>query len=226
MSLNTNIQQTIKSIRDSLPPELSNLVEVGAGEISALSIVENAANVGSKVVDFSLPDKNGKTKRLSEYLKSGPVILTFYRGIWCPYCNLQLAAYNKHLNEFKKLGASLVALTPEGPDAKQALDNSDFPKEAKETAVFSTDFDVLHDKKNKIAEKFGLVFKMPKAHIDLLKMLKLDVEKANDDESLTFSDPATYIIGQDSIIKWAFVPNNYRKRAEPEMIIKALTNLK
>lgn len=225
MTLRTQIQETIKGFRTELPLELSQKVEEGAGEISALSIVENALGIGNQVEDFTLKNKSGEEKSLRDYLKKGPVILTFYRGVWCPYCNLQLAAYNKSLSVFESLGAQLVALTPEGPDAAEALNESSFPEDVKKSAMLNTDFDVLHDEKNVVASRFGLVFKLPKAHKDLFEMMNLDVEKANSDDSLTFSDPATYIVGTDFKIKWAFVPNNYRKRAEPADIIEALKKI-
>lgn len=225
MELNKQIEDTIEFFRKNLPKELSDLIENGADEIKSLEIYKNATKAGDKIENFSLKNKEGLTKELSDYLKKGPVILTFYRGIWCPYCNLQLASYNKNLDKFKELGANLVALTPEGKDSKEALLQSSLPQEAKDQAVSHTDFDVLHDKNNEIAKKFGLTFTLPTAHIELLKMMNLDIEKANEDNSMTFSDPATYIIDKDFTIKWAFIPNNYRKRANPEEIIAALKSL-
>lgn len=225
MTLNKNIRQTIKMFRDTLPAELNAMIEQGAGEISALEIVEKALKVGDNVPDFKLKDKNGELRSLDTYISRGPLVITFYRGIWCPYCNLQLAAYNQRLDEIKALGADLVAITPEGPEGVAALEGSDFPKEAKDSAISNPNFDVLHDKNNKIADAFGLVFKLPEAHRKLFEMMNLDIERANGEGSFTFADPATYIVGQDGLIKWCFVPNNYRKRAEPDEILNQLRKL-
>lgn len=226
MTLNKQIRDTVQLFRDSLPPELGALIEQGAGEISALDIIENALKGGDSAPNFSLSTYKGESRSLSDYLNQGPLVLTFYRGAWCPYCNLQLAAYNTRLDEIKATGATLIAVTPEQPDGFNAFLESEVPQEAKDSIITDPDFDVLHDKSNQLAKKFGLVFELPQAHKKLFELMKFDIEKATGDNSYTFPDPATYIIGNDGIIQWAFIPNNYRKRAEPEEIIQQLTLLK
>lgn len=225
MSLNSEIQNLISTFRNTLPPELSGLIEQGAGEISALPIIENALKEGDMAPDFSLKNYNGMTRSLDDYLKIGPLVLTFYRGLWCPYCNLQLAAYNARYSEIKALGASLVAISSEGPQGYDVLKESNLPKEAIDTVTRAPDFDVLHDVNTEIARKFNLAFTLPESHRQLLAAFNMDVEKANGDNTYAFADPATYIIGQDGIIKWAFVPNNYRKRAEADAILTQLSLL-
>lgn len=88
--LNQKIRATIAQFRQVLPAELSALIEQGAGEISALDFIERARKVGEAAPDFALPNQRGEQKRLADYLARGPLVLTFYRGVWCPYCNLQL----------------------------------------------------------------------------------------------------------------------------------------
>ncbi|BDV38362.1 redoxin domain-containing protein [Methylocystis bryophila] len=115
MSLNAQIQDLVKAFRTSFSPELNALVERGAGEISAMPIVENALKAGDKAPEFSLLNHHGEPRSLIDYLKTGPLVLTFYRGLWRPYCNLQLNAYNKGYADIKALGANLVAISSEGP---------------------------------------------------------------------------------------------------------------
>ena len=225
MSLNKSIRETIQLFRDNFPPELVSLIEQGAGEISALEIVEKALTVGDVAPAFSLLGRDGQSHTLAAYLAKGPVVLTFYRGVWCPYCNLQLAAYNQSLAGIEAAGGTLVAVTPERPDGFQALLDSNAPDEMKASMVDNVDFDVLYDDDSQLGEKYGLVFELPDAHKKLFEVMNLDVERATGSDSFTFSDPATYIIGVDGFIKWAFVPNNYRKRAEPGVIIEQLNNL-
>ena len=146
-------------------------------------------------------------------------------ALGCPYCNLQLAAYNNQLDEIQATGATLVAITPEKAEGLEAFKESNAPHEAKESIIQDPAFPVLHDAQNTLAKQFGLMFKLPDTHIKLLEMFNLNVEKAYGDSSYAFPDPATYIIGKDGVIKWAFVPNNYRKRAEAEEIIKQLNLL-
>ncbi|MEX0298772.1 MAG: peroxiredoxin-like family protein [Kordiimonas sp.] len=224
--LNKQIRETIQEFRDSFPPEITTLIEQGAGEISALDIIESARKMGDTIPDAPLKGEGGETIHLSEYLKDGPLVLTFYRGLWCPYCNLQLKAYSERLDEIKALGANLVAVTPEKPGATDILVASGAQEELINTAVKDVSFDVLHDAQNKLAEAFGLVFNLPESHRKLLEMMKVDVEALNGDASYTFPDPATYVICPDGEIAWSFVPNNYRKRAEVEDILGALRSLK
>lgn len=225
MSLNEQIQDLVKTFRASFPPELNALVEQGAGEISAMPIVENALKTGDEAPDFTLRNHSGELRSLNDYLKSGPLVLTFYRGLWCPYCNLQLNAYNNGLADIRATGADLVAISSEGPDGAEAIKGSNLPQETKDTIFSAPDFDVLHDASTTVAKQFGVAFVLPETHQELLHTFKVNIEKANGDSTYAFADPATYIIGTDGVIAWAYIPNNYRKRAEVSEILKQLGQL-
>lgn len=226
ITLNDKIRSAIGQFRQTLPPELSALIEQGAGEISALDIVERARKVGDRAPDFALTNQEGELRRLTDYLKERPLVLTFYRGVWCPYCNLQLKEYGDRLGEIEAEGASLVAITPEKPGAWTILAKGGAPKDVLDMAVKHIDFDVLHDGGNRVASEFGLVFELPDSHRKLLSMINVDVEALNGEASFVFPDPATYVIGGDREIRWAFVPNNYRRRAEVDEILRALRETK
>lgn len=225
MRLSTEIEAAILNFRNELPAEINALLEQGAGEISAMLLAESSLKVGDEAPDFSLVDKEGGTKSLADYLHNGPVVLTFYRGIWCPYCNIQLAAYLQVIDSIRKLGADLVAITPEGPDANEVLDGSNLPEEVKSSAIREPEFDVLHDVGNAVAERFGIVFELPEAHKQVMQAMNIDIEKSHGNDKWAFADPATYIVGSDGTIEWRFVPNNYRKRAEPSEILAALEEI-
>jgi len=220
--LNQKIRETIKHLRETLPPELTSLLEQGAGEISALDIIERAKKPGDQMPSFTLKNQHGETRLLKDYLMTGSLILTFYRGVWCPYCNLQLKAYSERLADMQKEGATLVAITPEKPDAVDILKKSGAPADVTDIAVEQVAFDVLHDKDNSVAEALGLVFELPESHRQLLDSFSIDIEALTGNSSFAFPDPATYIIKPSGEIAWAFVPNNYRKRAEVDQIIEAL----
>jgi peroxiredoxin len=222
MSLNAQIQQLIQTFRSTFTPEINTLVELGAGEISSMPIVENALKAGDKAPDFALENYDGAARSLADYLRAGPLVLTFYRGLWCPYCNLQLAAYNVRYADIKALGANLVAISSEGPDGAEAIKDSNLPQETKDTIISAPAFDVLYDANTSVAKQFGVAFTLPESHRKLLELFKVDVEKANGDNTFAFADPATYVIGQDGVIAWAYIPNNYRKRAEVDDILAQL----
>lgn len=221
--LNQKIRATIAHFRQSLPRELSALIEQGAGEISALDFIERARKVGDVAPEFALPNQRGEKKRLSDYLANGPLVLTFYRGVWCPYCNLQLKEYRDRLNEIEGAGATLVAITPEKPNGLEILVASGAHQDVIDMAIDDVPFDVLHDAGSRVAEAFGLVFELPESHRQLLAMMNVDVTALNGDSTFTFPDPATYVIRPSGEIAWACVPNNYRRRAEVAQIIEALS---
>ncbi|MES9971667.1 MAG: peroxiredoxin-like family protein [Candidatus Thiodiazotropha sp.] len=220
--LNQKIRETIAATRASLPQELVALIEQGAGEISALDIIERARNVGDLVPDFNLSNQHGERRQLRDYLLRGPMVLTFYRGVWCPYCNLQIKEYSDRLADIESLGATLVAITPEKPDAIEILTTGGAQQRILDMLVDEVPFDVLHDPGSRIAEAFGLVFQLPESHRRLLEAMSVDLTALNGDDSFTFPDPATYVISPRGEIVWAFVPNNYRKRAEVGQIVDAL----
>jgi len=223
--LNHQIRETIQQVRSSLPAELNTLLEQGAGEISALDIIERAKKAGELMPDFEMTNQHGESTSLDKLLKNGPLVLTFYRGLWCPYCNLQLKAYADRLKDIEAAGATLVAISPEKPDALDLLKESDINPELTAGIIEDVPFDVLRDEHNALATEMGLVFNLPSSHQQLLSTLGLDIEALTDDSSFTFPDPATYVIKSSGEIAWAFVPNNYRKRAEVDQILNALTIL-
>jgi len=225
-TLNHKIRDTIQMFRETLPEDVGALLEQGAGEISALAIVEKALKEGDKTPAFSLRKYGGGTGALYDYLEDGPLVLSFYRGIWCPYCNLQLKEYEDRLAEITALGANLVAITPERPGALETLASSEAPQEVIDGAISSVSFDILHDEDNQLARQFGLVFELPDSHRAVLKQIGVDLLALTGNEDFAFADPATYVIAPDGTIFWAFVPNNYRKRAEVNDIRQALQDLR
>lgn len=224
--LNEQIRKTIHMFRENLPAEMSTLIEQGAGEISAMDIIERALQRGDKVPAFELTDHNGDKKSLNTYLEQGPVVLTFYRGAWCPYCNLQLKAYSDRIDEITNTGATLIAVSPEKPGALDTLVSDGVAKELTDMVTTDIKFDVLFDENNSLAEQFGLQFTLPESHQQLLEAFNVDVERLNGTNTFVFPDPATYVIDTDGKVTWAFVPNNYRKRAEVDAILAALKTLK
>jgi peroxiredoxin len=148
---------------------------------------------------------------LAELLKKGPVVLSFYRGVWCPYCNMELQALEATKAEFDKYGASLIAISP------QTAPNS--RKSARQNKL---SFPILSDVQGKVGEDFGLRFKLPDYLVELYKGLKNDLPAFNDDPSWSLPMPARYVIGQDGTILYSEVNPDYTRRPEPEDMIPVL----
>ena len=173
-----------------------------------------AIDIGQKAINFVLPNHEGKLISLTDLLEKGPVVLTFYRGSWCPYCNLQLKALQSRLAEIHALGAQLIAISPQVPDGSLSKNEID-----------EMDFIVLSDQDAEIASQYGIAWKVPEFIAEHMRVDRgLDLESINNGNGTILPIPATFIIGKNGIISWRFVDVDYRTRSEPEDIIKALKN--
>lgn len=200
--------------KKKLSKEIKTTFGKGITAVKEAKIVEGAKQVGEKAPDFTLENASGKKVQLSSVLKTGPVILTWYRGGWCPYCNITLAALQEELPAIKKAGATLLALTPELPD--KALTTKEKNK---------LEFEVLTDLNHEVAEKYKLLFKLT-PEVEEIYGKFFDLNEFNGKEAGTDTLPlaATYIIDQSGIITWAFLHHDYHMRAEPKDIVNFLNN--
>ncbi|WP_017381941.1 peroxiredoxin-like family protein [Paenisporosarcina sp. TG-14] len=195
------------------PEEKQKLMTQATKELAELGVAQGL-NIGDKVPDFKLPDATGKVVSITEELAKGPVILSFYRGGWCPYCNLELKAYQSEVDSIKDAGATLIAISPETPDASlSTIEKHDLK------------FIVLSDDRNKVAEQFDLVFKMPDYLIEIYKSSGLDVAGRNGNDDWELPKPATFVIDQTGKIVFAEVDSDYTNRVEPSKVIDIVKNI-
>jgi peroxiredoxin len=173
-------------------------------------ILERALNVGDTIPNFALPSATGDTVGMQQLLAGGPVVVVWYRGGWCPYCNVTLAAWRAQLDEVTKQGARLVAITPELPDKAMTT------KEKHEL-----EFEVLSDIDNEVARQFGIVFKLADPIAKSYgRFFSFEEYYGNEDKELPLS--TTYVIDPDGVIRYAFLEVDYKKRAEPGDVIEVL----
>ncbi|MEM6841576.1 MAG: peroxiredoxin-like family protein [Bacteroidota bacterium] len=213
MSLQTELDARRANFNQTAPQTTQDAYQRGIESVIESGVVQQAKNKGDNATDFTLANAQGRTVSLSEYLKKGPVVLTWYRGGWCPYCNITLRALQQALPEIKAAGANLLALTPELPDKSLSTQEKN-----------ELEFEVLTDQNNQVAREYGLVFKLTPEVSELYrKNLSLLEYNGNDSDELPLA--ATYVIDQKGEIRYAFLDAEYRHRAEPEQIIKALNSL-
>jgi peroxiredoxin len=180
-------------------------------ELIASGATLHAKKVGDKAPAFTLKDADGNLVSSTELLKKGPLVVSFYRGVWCPYCNMELQALQAAKPEFDKRGASLVAISPQtAPNSRKSVRQNQLS------------FPILSDAKGEVAASFGLRFGLPDYLVELYKRLKNDLPSLNDDPSWTLPMPARYVIGQDGTILYSEVNPDYTRRPEPEDMIPAL----
>ena len=213
-SLQDELNEKRDAFNATAPEEKKKTYAEGIETVANSGVLENALQVGDKAPDFTLKNATGESVKLSEYLKKGPVVLTWYRGGWCPYCNITLNRLQKELPKFTALGANLLALSPEVPDSSMSTKEKN-----------NLEFEVLNDIGNKVAREYGVVYKLPDP-IGIAYQNSFDLHKYNGDESDELPLSATYIIAQDGTIKFAFLDAEYRNRAEPAELLKILASIK
>ena len=208
-----------KMIRSKDGPKLSEqdmAVMQKAADDLAKTFTDPGLKVGDMAPDFSLSNANGKPVSLSSKLKQGPVVLIFYRGAWCPYCNIQLRALHESIPAFKKYGAQLIAVTPQTPDKSLEQVNKDkYP------------FEILSDLEYKVAKTYRLYFEVPMELHEFYKdKFGLDIEAYNGKGRLGLPVPGTFVINTDSKIIATHAELDYKQRMEPKAILQALKSIK
>ncbi len=219
MQTNTPLQQQLDEMvaqgRSQLPADVLQKLLSPIEQLITSGAAEQALGEGEQVPDFTLPDAQSHAVTLSHLLKQGPVVIAFYRGEWCPYCNLQLHAYQQILPQIQALGASLVAISPQTPDHSLTL--------AEKQALT---FAVLNDAGNQVARQFGLVFTMDEAVRAAHRQMGVNLPAYNGDESWELPMPGTFLVDQSGTVRLAFVDPNFTHRLDPSIIIAQLKKLR
>ena len=191
--------------------EVQSIYDRDAEAMSAGETFAGALHVGDRAPNFRLADARGGTVALDELLNAGKVVLVFYRGSWCPYCNLQLAAFQAALADIRAAGATLVAVSPQTPDQSLTV-----------TERHALDFPVLSDIGNAVARDYGLVFTQSDAATAISRRLGIELAAFNGDDSNTLPAASTFVIGEEGVIRFASISGDYRWRVGPDEVLAAL----
>jgi peroxiredoxin len=214
MSL-TRILGALRAKYDFLRPEISRAMERHIEELRTNGALDNVLKRGDGGPQFTLQSAHGTTVSSAELLRKGPLVVSFYRGKWCPYCNAEVAALAQAYREIKALGGELVVLSPELAEYSKAMsDEQRLP------------FDVLVDRHNAVAQEFGVGYVFPEYLRELYSnVLGIKLEKFNGDETYKLPIPSRFILDQEGVIRHAYADPDYRFRAEPSETIFALQDL-
>lgn len=213
-SLQQELAATAQHLASTLPPAASQTIDTGIAEVQAAGLAKHGLQAGQLAPDFTLPDAAGQPVRLAGLLQAGPVVLVFYRGNWCPYCNVQLRVYNQALPRFQAHGATLVAVSPQTPELTQLT--------AEEKELH---FPVLSDVGNAVARQYGLAYQVGGAVYDTLHGVGIDLAAHNGDASGELPLTGTFVIARDGHIAWATVEADFKQRPDPALIVEALAKL-
>jgi peroxiredoxin len=211
-----SLEQAAAEFKANVQDRLGEKFNIITGDMErarTAGTVNNALKAGQSAPLFTLPDTFGNEVSLEALLSKGPVVISFYRGEWCPFCNLELRALEEALPKIKELGATLIAISPEKPDHGIVA-----------TEKNKLTFPVLNDFSNKVARQFGIVFQIGQDLKQFSKnVFNNDIAFRNGEDSYELPVPATYVVDTTGIIRFAHVDVDYMLgRAEPETVVAAL----
>jgi peroxiredoxin len=214
MSLAQELEDFVAQAAKRMPPQLVADLEKSIDDLKQSGIVDRALKAGDLAPDFSLPNAQGRQVLLRDLLDRGSVILSFYRGLWCPYCNLELRAYQRVLSEIRALGATFVAISPQTPDRSAATATQN-----------ELEFEVLSDHRNEVAARFGIAYDVPQVVRTITEKFGHYLPDYNGSDDWQLPVSATYVIAPDRRIAVADVDPDFRRRLEPTDALVALRSL-
>ena len=214
-----SLQATLDAYRANFeanvaPPDVVAVMRRVTADLVASGQAERALKAGDRAPAFSLNDPDGVAVSSADLLAQGPLVLSFYRGVWCPYCNFDLAALEAARSEIEARGARLVAVSPQTPaNSRKAQRNGHLG------------FPILSDVGGAVAAAFGLRWSMPEDLKRIYMGFGVDLAVFNDDDAWTLPMPARYVIGRDGVIAYGEVNPDYTRRAEPSDVFPTLDRL-
>lgn len=214
MGLQDRLDARNEANRDRLPAAATRAMEADVEAVRAAGTADRALALGARLPDFSLPDARGATVTRDELLADGPIVLTVFRGGWCPYCNLEFTALLDRLSDIEAAGGRLVGLSPMTPDASLTT-----------AERLSLPFTLLSDVGNDYARRLGLVHTVSEAVHALYDGWGFATDEATGGHGRDMPLPATFVVGSDATVRWRFVDADYRRRAEPDDIVVALEQM-
>lgn len=215
MRLADELEALETASRAKRDPAVQAAIERMIADLDATAVAAGALTVGEMAPDFELPDTHGRRISLAGLLERGPAVLVFYRGGWCPYCNLQLRAFHRALPRIKAAGAGLVAISP------QSLDRMESTAVEEELA-----FPLLSDLGNRVARLFGLAWRIPAEIVALYARRGIDFTALNGTAESELPLAASFVVSTEGIVRLAQVDIDFRQRAEPDDIVATLDRLR
>lgn len=214
MSLADRLEHAKREWRSRLTPELADALESLVKRLETSEVTAASLKAYDTLPDFELPDSEGQIVSSRELLERGPLVVSYFRGDWCPYCVFELRALEEALPQIEELGATLIAITP---DTGAAL--------ASDKHMNRLSYRVLSDADNGVALKLGLVFRLPEAVQKPFLEMGVDLRSRHGNDAWFLPIPATYVVDQGGIVRHAELDPDYTRRMEPRAIIDLLQEI-
>ena len=195
--------------------ERLELMERATRELIESGQAQRARKAGDVAPEFSLKGPDGELVSSRDLLAKGPLVVSFYRGVWCPYCNLELQALQAALPEITVRGASLVAISPQtAPNSRKSQRDN------------KLEFPILSDARSEVAHAFGIRFALPEYLAKVYKDFGNNLPVVNDDPAWVLPMPARYVIATDGTIAYSEVNPDYTHRPDPSELLPVLDRLR
>lgn len=214
MSLQKRLDTLKKEFTANVPQDMLDVMNLETDKLIASDIVENAIKTGQHLPDGLLTAAKGQQVDIDQIIDGKPLVISFYRGGWCPYCNLELQGLQEIASKVQALGANIIAMTPESVAHAQ---------ETKEKNGVS--FDIYSDQGSEYAKALGLVFTLPKSLQEIYLTFGIDVEKHNGESKFELPIPTTLIVKPNREVVYIFADGDYTKRSEPSKLLDVLSGL-
>lgn len=214
MSLQSRLDVLKQEFSANVPSDALDVMSQETERLLVSDIVSKTIKVGEKLPNGQLTAVNGDLLNIDRLFNGRPLVISFYRGGWCPYCNLELQALEAIASEIKALGANIIAMTPE---------SISHVKDTKKNNGVS--FEVFSDAGSHFAKELGLVFTLPKSLQEIYLTFDIDVEKHNGESVFELPIPATIIVKPNREVVYIFTDGDYTNRSEPSVILDVLKNL-
>ena len=205
------IEELNENLGKQLPIEVLEIFSKSIEDLKTQGIGENNIEIGERFPDFSLQNTNDETVELKKLLKNGKVIVAFFRGSWCPYCNLELKALQENLKQIVDKKTELVVISPQKLDYSKELKNN-----------HQLDFELLTNKDNALAKQLGISFELQNYLIPTYKSLGIELSNYNETDNNELPIPAVFVIDTDYRITYKFVDPNYMNRINIQELIQQL----
>ena len=209
--LATQIQQFNIELAAKVPQEVLEAFGKSIEDLKTKNIEEKSIKIGETIPNFSLKNAKNEVVNSSDILKNGKMIIAFYRGSWCPYCNLELKALQEKISEFKEKNATLVAISPQSPDNSLTV-----------IEKHHLTFEVLTDKDNVFAKQLGIVFELQDFVLPYYHALGIDLSSFNKNADNSLPIPAVFVVNESSKIIYKFADANYMNRIDIDELLKTL----
>jgi peroxiredoxin len=210
-SLAKQIENLNNELSKQVPQEVLEIFEKSINDLKTQNIENESIKIGNIVTPFTLLNTQNQLIHSKDILKKGKTILAFYRGSWCPYCNLELRELQNNIAKITDKNATLLAISPQSPDHSKAL-----------TENHELTFEVLTDKNNRLAKQLGISFKLQEFALPTYQAIGINLEEFNQNDENTLPIPAVFVIDTNGAVVYKFIDTDYRNRLDIDELIQSL----